>query len=96
LLLFGELISPRTNECFTVRRKLKDIRNNLSHNRIENLVYNDSPLAERSTKEKLLQDYFESGIDNDLSKSDIWNTFSEAEKKEIVETFEKARADGLI
>ena len=49
--------------------KLNDIRNDLSHNRIDNLKYKEKPLSLRKTKEKILIDYFETAFQMDHSKS---------------------------
>lgn len=48
---------------------LNDIRNDLSHNRIDDLRYKGELLSLRKTKEKILIDYFETVFQRDLSKS---------------------------
>lgn len=69
--------------------KLNEIRNDLSHNRIDDLKYEGKPLSDRATKEKILIDYFQSGLDHDTSKSDIWNSLSPEDQKWCKETMEK-------
>jgi len=49
--------------------KLNDIRNDLSHNRINNLKYDGQLISLRKTKEKILIDYFETALQTDFSKS---------------------------
>lgn len=49
--------------------KFNDIRNDLSHNRIDDLKYEGKLLSLRKTKEKILIDYFETTFQRDLSKS---------------------------
>lgn len=39
--------------------KLHDLRNDISHNRISNLMYEGLSLSERPAKEKIIIDYFE-------------------------------------
>ncbi len=85
---FGK--TDRTNLLW----KLNDIRNDLSHNRVDTLSYNGELLSERNTKEKLVLDYFRTSQDVDLSKSDIWNSLSEEEKETIRELYEKAEREG--
>ena len=63
--------------------KLNDIRNDLSHNRVSNLSYDGEPLSLRSTKEKILIDYFDAVLNSDVTASDIWNSLSEDNKKVV-------------
>lgn len=67
--------------------KLNDIRNDLSHNRIDGLKYEGLSLSLRSTKEKVLFDYFDTMNETDSSKSKFWNSFTPEEKKVIEEKF---------
>ena len=50
--LFGK--TNRTNLLW----KINTIRNDLSHNKIDSLQYNGESLSLRSTKEKIIEDYF--------------------------------------
>ena len=75
------------NDWVELLYKLKTLRNYISHNRIDDLKYNDEPLTDRKTKEKILFDYFETSIQLDFSKSEIWNSLSEEDKAEIKEKF---------
>lgn len=63
--MFGE--NDRTKLLWA----LNDIRNNLSHNRIEKMQYNGQSLAIRETKEKILNDYFATALAVDTSKPDF-------------------------
>lgn len=47
------------NEFTKILWKLNDIRNNLSHNRIDKLEYNNESLYLREIKEKILINYFQ-------------------------------------
>ena len=77
------------NKLTNMLWKLNDIRNDLSHNRIENLSYDNQPLSLRTTKDKVLIDYFDSVLDKDLTKSKFWMSLSDEDKKDIEENFKK-------
>ncbi len=55
---------------------LKDIRNDISHNRINNLLYNGQSLHRRDVQESLLMAYLETFITHDLSRSPVWTSAS--------------------
>lgn len=63
--------------------KFNDIRNDLSHNRIDKLAYDNEALSLRATKEKILIDYFKTALNPDLSQSKIFNSLSKEQKEEI-------------
>lgn len=63
--------------------KLKDIRNDLSHNRINDLKYEGQNLSSRKAKEDILIDYFKTLLEQDLSKSTFWNSLTEEQRNEI-------------
>ena len=63
--------------------KFNDIRNDLSHNRIDKLAYDNEALSLRTTKEKILIDYFKTSLNPDLSQSKIFNSLSKEQKEEI-------------
>ncbi|OGN22703.1 MAG: hypothetical protein A2915_02385 [Candidatus Yanofskybacteria bacterium RIFCSPLOWO2_01_FULL_41_34] len=63
--------------------KINDLRNDISHNRINNLLYAGQNLELRSAKEKLLIDYTETAITQDFTKSKFWSELSDEEKQEI-------------
>jgi len=73
--------------------KLKDLRNDISHNRINELKYNNEDLFLRATKEKILIDYFETETEDDLSRSDIWNSLTEEQKIQIKQMHERFSKD---
>jgi hypothetical protein len=70
--------------------KFNDIRNDLSHNRIDKLAYNDEVLSLRETKEKVLIDYFRTALNPDLSQSKVFNSLSAEQKAEIEQMMIKA------
>lgn len=70
--------------------QLNDIRNNLSHNRIDRLEYDGFPLSQRGTKEKLICDYIRMNGSIDSSESEIWNKLSDEDKQHIEILFMKA------
>ncbi len=74
---FGK--SERTKMLY----KINDLRNALSHNKIDTLSYNSKSLFLRETKESLIRDYFETSYKEDGSKSQIWNALTEEQKEEI-------------
>ena len=76
--------------------KLNDIRNNISHNRIDELNYDGVDLAKRETKEKVLIDYFETALNSDFSASPIWTSLTESQKKEAEVIFDDAKRKGII
>jgi len=69
--------------------KINDIRNDLSHNRIDNLTYDSENLSLRKTKEKITIDYFETSVRQDYSKSKIWNGLKREEQDKIEKTVSK-------
>ena len=78
--LFGE-----KNERTKLLWKLNDLRNDLSHNRINELKYDGQSLFLRKTKEKILFDYFDTSSNLDFHESAFWKSLSEDEKR-VVET----------
>lgn len=74
--------------------KLNDIRNDLSHNRVSNLSYDGEPLSLRSTKEKILVDYFDAVLNSDVTASDIWNSLSEDNKKVVKSIAREVKKQG--
>lgn len=86
-IYFGDLIKikeklfGKTN-FIKLLWKLNDIRNNLSHGRINSLQYNNESLFQRLTKEKLLIDYFTFATKSNIDNSPIWKTLTPEERKE--------------
>ncbi|MCL4392283.1 hypothetical protein M1413_03040 [Patescibacteria group bacterium] len=75
--------------------KLNDIRNDLSHNRVSNLSYDGESLSLRSTKEKILIDYFDAVLNSDVTTSDTWNSLSEDNKKVVKSIAREVKKQGL-
>lgn len=71
------------NDSVKLLWKLKNIRDNLSHGRINQLDYDDQNLQLRITKEKILKDYFTYGLNFNLDKSPVWKQLVEEDKKDI-------------
>ncbi|MFH1564827.1 MAG: hypothetical protein ABIC82_03180 [bacterium] len=71
--------------------KLKKLRDDLSHGRIEKLKYDEENLSLKQTKKKLLMDYFKLAQEQEgeLSMSKIWEELSEEYKKDIKEKFDQ-------
>lgn len=65
--------------------KINDIRNDLSHCRVDSLKYEKESLYLRATKERVIEDYFRTILEDDRSKSEIWNALTEVEKLRIQE-----------
>jgi len=66
-------------------RKLKAIRNDISHNRIDTLTYNEQSLNLINVKKQLARDYFTTALaEKDLSKSPFLNSLNE-EELELIE-----------
>jgi len=82
-ILFGE------TDLVLNLKDIKELRNDISHNRINDLVYKGESLFQKKTKIKLLMDYFRSNLNIHMSKSPIWSQLSEDEKKEIEENIKK-------
>jgi hypothetical protein len=59
------------NNVIKIFRKIKKIRNDISHLRIADLTYNSELLILRKTKEKILKDYFEAVFNPDHSRSNF-------------------------
>ncbi len=70
-------------------KKINTIRNDLSHNRVASLSYNGESLALRETKEKIIRDYFETVLEEDRSKSPIWNSLT----PDIIAEIEQMKKD---
>lgn len=71
------------NERTKIYWKLNDIRNALSHNKLDQLDYLGQSLYLRETKEKILYDYFYALSVDNLGHSKIWNELSEEDKLTI-------------
>lgn len=88
LIKIKEKLFGKTN--FTkLLRKINDIRNDLSHGRINELKYNNESLFLRLTKEKLIIDYFTYILETNKDDSPIWQKLSPEEKEEIENKLDK-------
>lgn len=67
--------------------KFNNIRNDLSHNRINDLKYDGANLALRETKEKILFDYFDTLKETDSEQSPFWKTLTPEEQANIEKKF---------
>lgn len=82
-LMFGE------TKMVELLWKLKNIRDDLSHGRIVGLAYDGESLFLRSTKEKLVIDYFTYSLLENKEDSPIWKKLTFEEKTEIEKKFEE-------
>ena len=73
--------------------KLNSLRNKISHNKIDELRYNDEDLKQRSVREKLLLDYFRTALETDFSKSESWNSLSDEQKAQIEEKVKEIKRE---
>lgn len=86
ILLYEALLG--SDICSELYRKLKAIRNDISHNRIDSLTYNGNSLNLINVKKELARDYFTTTIaEKDLSKSPFLNSLTREEQKIIEEKF---------
>ena len=61
--------------------KLNTLRNNLSHNRINELMYNDRSLADLDVKKELAIDYFRTSFEEkDWTQSKLYKSLSEEDR----------------
>ena len=81
--LFGE------TEYLKIIKKIKKLRNDISHNRIDELSYNGKSLLDRKVKEEMIVNFFKHSLDTDKSKSPIWSLLSSEDKVEIEEKVDK-------
>lgn len=84
-----ELMAGKENEVVKMLWKLKVIRDDLSHGRINELNYGGVSLESREAKENLLYDYFRLGLNVDFSESPIWKQLSAEDRREIEEKFKQ-------
>ena len=81
----------------TLFRKLKDVRNDLSHGRINTLTYNGEPLSELDTCKKLLKDYFDSVYEEkDWTKSMFYKNLSDEERKLVESQFSLVPKNDIV
>ncbi|MBU1130782.1 hypothetical protein KJ840_01480 [Patescibacteria group bacterium] len=78
-------------------RKVKSLRNNLSHGRIYSLEYEGNSLLNNQVKAKLLEDYIQQAINFDKMESlgGVVNNFSEEQKKSVNKKYEKWFKDNV-
>lgn len=75
--MFGE------NERTKLLWKINHIRNDISHNRIDQLTYNKEDLNLRATKEKLLVDYLRTSFTSNFEDTEFYKTLSPDQIAEI-------------
>ncbi|MHB8830899.1 MAG: hypothetical protein ACYC44_02205 [Patescibacteria group bacterium] len=76
--------------------ELNNIRNDLSHGRVNTLSYKNQPLVNRETKVKILTDYLDSMFEVDLSKAKFWSSLSEEQQQEIERMYNEILLNGSI
>ncbi len=74
-------------------RKIKGLRNDISHGRIDGLKYEGLNLKTKEGKQKILIDYFETMIKRDLGKPLIFQQMLEGEKEEVEKIFKQWKKD---
>ena len=92
---FGEKIRAYTavygnNNVASILWCLKGLRDDISHGRIDGLSYDEQPLIERKTKEKMLIDYLEAVSNPDHSNPKLIKhlNLSVSESQEVERVFE--------
>lgn len=76
--------------------QLSDIRNDLSHNRVGGLNYEDESLYELTTKKKLVFDYLSTmSREVDLSSSPFFNSLTDEERKIVIERVNEVREKSI-
>ena len=83
-----EVLLGKTNRT-KLLWKLNEIRNDLSHNRIDSLKYNGTSLSLRETREQILVDYLQTSFDANLSRAALWNSLPEKQQREIKSAVEE-------
>jgi hypothetical protein len=74
-------------------RKIKGLRNDISHGRIDKLEYERLDLQKKEGKQKILTDYFETMIQKDSGESPILKDMSKEERNEVEKIFKQWRKD---
>jgi hypothetical protein len=82
-----------TNSNVELFRKIKGLRNDISHGRIDGLKYEGLDLKTKEGKQKILIDYFGTTTKRDSVEPLIFQQMSEAEKGEVKKIFEKWKKD---
>lgn len=71
------------NERTRLLWKINDIRNDISHNRIDQLTYNDEDLCLRETKEKLLTEYLRTSFTSNFEDTEFYKKLTPDQVAEI-------------
>lgn len=82
-----------TNSNVKLFRKIKGLRNDISHGRIDGLKYEGLNLKTKEGKQKILIDYFETMIKRDSGKPLIFQQMSKGEKEEVEKIFKQWKKD---
>lgn len=77
------------NDRCKILYKINDMRNAISHNRIDSLLYNNENLSLRGTKEKLIMDYVRSAFNSEFEDTDFFKSLSEEDKELIAASLDK-------
>ena len=72
-------------------RKIKNLRNDISHGRVDDLVYEDLNLGTKEGKQKILIDYFETMTQKSSGEPLIFKEMSESEKEEVKKRFNQLK-----
>lgn len=76
-----------TNSHVKLFRKIKGLRNDISHGRIDGLKYEGLDLKTKEGKQKILVDYFEAMTKRDSGEPLIFQQMSESEKEGVKKIF---------
>lgn len=81
------------NDSVKLFRKIKNLRNDISHGRIDKLEYNSFNLRTKEGKRKILLDYFEEMTKGGSSEPPIFQQMTDSEKEEVRNIFEQYKKD---
>lgn len=82
----ASLFMGKDHKFIKILWKLNGLRNEISHNRLSNLIYNKQNLCLRTTKEELLFDYKEASLlPMDKNKSPVWLASEQIRKNGSIE-----------
>ncbi|KKK80295.1 hypothetical protein LCGC14_2824900 [marine sediment metagenome] len=82
-----------TNSHVKLFRKIKGLRNDISHGRIDKLEYKNLDLRTKEGKQEILIDYFEIMTQKDSGSSLVFQQMSEGEKEEVEKIFKQWKKD---
>ena len=82
-----------TNSHVELFRKIKRLRNDISHGRIDKLEYQGLDLRNKEGKQKILIDYFDIMTQEDFGESPILKDMSKEERSEVEKIFKQWKKD---